>query len=138
MDKLPVLYLSSWEFFPEGFTGIVLLANGDKHWYLNGERHREDGPAEEYANGDKFWYLNGKLHREDGPAAEIGNNVMAWYFNGKYVVTSFKLKVSYVVLERGIPTDKMFGGLKVTQAKLLTAEGIIFIYDNLPGMAIEG
>ena len=26
---------------------------GDKHWYLNDECHREDGPAIEYANGYK-------------------------------------------------------------------------------------
>ena len=34
---------------------------GSKYWYLNGKKHREDGPAEEYANGDKYWYLNGKI-----------------------------------------------------------------------------
>ena len=43
---------------------------GDKSWFLNGERHREDGPAIEQANGHKEWYLNGKRHREDGPAIE--------------------------------------------------------------------
>ena len=34
--------------------------DGTKCWYLNGERHREDGPACEYADGDKEWHLNGK------------------------------------------------------------------------------
>ena len=29
-------------------------------WYLNGNLHREDGPAVEYTNGSKEWYLNGK------------------------------------------------------------------------------
>ncbi len=29
--------------------------DGNKHWYLNGERHREDGPAIEWADGDKWW-----------------------------------------------------------------------------------
>ncbi len=43
-------------------------ANGSKYWYLNGERHRTDGPAIEYANGDKYWYLNGERHRTDGPS----------------------------------------------------------------------
>ena len=33
-------------------------ADGTKHWYLNGNLHREDGPAIEYANGTKYWYLN--------------------------------------------------------------------------------
>lgn len=57
--------------------------DGTKIWYLNGERHREDGPAVEYANGDKEWYLNGELHREDGPAAEDANGDKYWYLNGE-------------------------------------------------------
>jgi len=31
---------------------------GTKYWYLNGELHREDGPAAEYADGSKYWYVN--------------------------------------------------------------------------------
>jgi hypothetical protein len=27
---------------------------------LNGQLHRTDGPAIEYADGDKSWYLNGQ------------------------------------------------------------------------------
>ena len=34
-------------------------------WYLNGKRHREDGPAREYASGTKVWYLNGKKLSEE-------------------------------------------------------------------------
>ena len=37
---------------------------GTKFWYLNGQYHREDGPAIEYANGDKSWWLNGKYITE--------------------------------------------------------------------------
>ena len=37
-----------------------IRSNGAKEWYLNDKRHREDGPAIEYANGTKKWYLNGK------------------------------------------------------------------------------
>ena len=58
-------------------------ADGDKSWYLNGKRHREDGPAIEDADGDKFWYLNGKQHREDGPAIEYADGDKSWYLNGK-------------------------------------------------------
>ena len=57
--------------------------NGDQFWYLNGERHREDGPAIEWADGDKVWYLNGERHREDGPAIERADGYKAWYLNGK-------------------------------------------------------
>ena len=60
----------------------VELANGNKYWYLNDKRHREDGPAMEYATGDKFWYLNDKCHREDGPAIELSNGDKFWYRNG--------------------------------------------------------
>jgi len=34
--------------------------NGNICWFLNGKRHREDGPAVEWYNGTKQWYLNGK------------------------------------------------------------------------------
>ena len=57
--------------------------DGTKHWYLNGERHREDGPACEWVDGTKFWYLNGKRHREDGPAIEWVDGSKYWYLNGK-------------------------------------------------------
>ena len=56
--------------------------NGDKYWYLNGKRHREDGPAIEYTNGDKEWWINDKRHREDGPAIE-SNGSKFWYLNDK-------------------------------------------------------
>ena len=66
-------------------------ADGSKWWYLNGNLHREGGPAVEYANGDKCWYLNGKLHRKDinpetgltMPAIEYSNGEKFWYLNGK-------------------------------------------------------
>ena len=58
-------------------------ANGNKEWYLNGKRHRVDGPAIEGANGYKAWYLNGELHRIDGPAVEQADGNKAWYLNGK-------------------------------------------------------
>jgi len=37
---------------------------GSKHWYINGERHREDGPAIETSKGIKGWYINGKQYTE--------------------------------------------------------------------------
>ena len=44
---------------------VKVLTNGDKSWYLDGKRHREDGPAIEYDDGSKSWYLDDKLHREE-------------------------------------------------------------------------
>ena len=56
---------------------------GDKEWYLDGQLHREDGPALEWADGFKEWYLNGQLHRTDGPAIEYANGDKSWFLNGK-------------------------------------------------------
>jgi hypothetical protein len=64
---------------------VRVYFNGSKSWYLNGKRHREDGPAFEGANGDKSWYLNGKSHREDGPAVEWADGYKAWYLNDERV-----------------------------------------------------
>jgi hypothetical protein len=58
---------------------------GTKYWYLNDKRHREDGPAIEYANGSKAWYINGLLHREDGPAVECVFGYYEWYYHGKQI-----------------------------------------------------
>ena len=34
---------------------------GTKCWYNEqGQRHREDGPAIEWADGTKYWHINGK------------------------------------------------------------------------------
>ena len=57
--------------------------DGDKHWILNGQLHRENGPAIEYTNGYRSWCLNGKLHRENGPAVEFTNGRKWWYLHGK-------------------------------------------------------
>jgi hypothetical protein len=44
---------------------VKVCASGNRSWYLNGKRHREDGPAIEYADGGKFWCLNGKHMTEE-------------------------------------------------------------------------
>jgi hypothetical protein len=62
--------------------GLIIDKDGTKSWFLNGELHREDGPAIEYKNGSKAWYINGKLHREDGPAVENSNGDKGWFLNG--------------------------------------------------------
>ena len=65
-------------------TGCVKYANGDKEWYKEGKRHREDGPAIESTCGDKFWYKKDQLHREDGPAIEYAHGTKFWYKEGKF------------------------------------------------------
>ena len=63
----------------------VEWAGGNKSWYRNGDLHREDGPAVENVSGYKAWYRDGKLHREDGPAIEWADGDKSWYLNGEYL-----------------------------------------------------
>ena len=63
---------------------LTIDSNGTKYWRLNGEVHREDGPAVELPDGTKCWYLNGKRHRVDGPAIEDSDGTKYWYINGQH------------------------------------------------------
>ena len=59
--------------------------NGNKHWYLDGKLHREDGPTIVTVDGTKFWHRHGKLHREDGPAIELVDGTKSWYLDDENV-----------------------------------------------------
>ena len=63
-------------------------------------RHRTDGPAVIGSNGDKMWYVNGARHRLDGPAAEYfisGDNL--WYVNGEYIFETDKRGKMYRLID---------------------------------------
>jgi hypothetical protein len=64
-------------------NGLHIDKDGTKEWFLNGEFHREDGPAVEWIDGSKFWYKDGKEHREDGPAVEWHDGNKEWFLNDK-------------------------------------------------------
>jgi len=49
---------NSFAQYPDDYK-IVQYPDGYKIWYINGNFHREAGPAIEHDNGDKYWYLNG-------------------------------------------------------------------------------
>ena len=60
----------------------VIHEYGEKFWYdSNGQFHRDDGPAQEYADGDKFWLQHDKRHRYDGPAVEYADGTNEWWLN---------------------------------------------------------
>ena len=64
----------------------VIDSSGTKRWYnADGQLHRLDGPAVEYADGYKAWWVNGQLHRLDGPTIDCANGYKAWYLYGKCV-----------------------------------------------------
>jgi len=72
-----------WDLQDQTGAYLVLYSGGTKEWYLNGKRHREDGPAIEGADGDNYWYLHGVPHREDGPAIEYSEEDKEWYLHGE-------------------------------------------------------
>lgn len=41
--------------------------------------HRKGGPAIEWESGAQGWYLNGERHREDGPAVECPMEVRSGF-----------------------------------------------------------
>lgn len=51
--------------------------------YINGKKHREDGPALINSDGYREWYKNGELHRDDGPAIIHPNGFEEFWINGK-------------------------------------------------------
>jgi hypothetical protein len=79
---MSLIKINRWNEIPENYTGIVETNDGSRHWYSNGRKHREDGPAIENINGSKAWWVNGKLHRVDGPAIEYADGDEHWYLNG--------------------------------------------------------
>lgn len=62
---------------------IVVGDDGSTKYLLNGKLHRLDGPAEKDATGE-CWWVNGERHRDDGlPACEYAGGSRAWWVNGK-------------------------------------------------------
>ena len=45
------------------FTGTVTWPDGYKEWWVDGKRHRLDGPACEWPNGHKEWWIDDKQVR---------------------------------------------------------------------------
>jgi hypothetical protein len=106
--------------------------NGTKCWYLDNRYHREDGPAWEGADGSKLWYRNGKLHRVDGPAIEWAFGSKQWWLNGEHVYGLGPIG-DYILIEDGLPSEIEWLGEQVTQRKVLTEKGFMYI-PNLPGI----
>ena len=59
-------------------------ANGDQAWYVNGQRHRLDGPAVISAAGTQEWWVNDQRHRPDGPAIIGAAGTQEWWVNGQW------------------------------------------------------
>jgi hypothetical protein len=63
-----------WREVPENYTGIVCYNSGPKIWYLEGKKHRTDGPAIIWTNGFvEYWHYNKRTTKE---AIELMNHIM--------------------------------------------------------------
>jgi hypothetical protein len=129
---MKTIKIKNYSEIPKGFTGIVEFTNGQKEWYLNGKRHREDGPAIIRPRGTKSWYLNGKRHRIDGPAIEYPDGSKVWWINDDYVYGSDPIG-EYILIEDGLPLEVEWLNKTITQRKVLTSDGIVYL-PNLPGL----
>lgn len=66
------------------FGPAVIYSCGTKEWWVDGKLHRRDGPAVEDVDGIQKWYVHGKLHRTDGPAVKYADGSNLWYLHGEY------------------------------------------------------
>ena len=67
---------------PDTKAGNMVIS-GYKSWYINGERHREDGPAMIYNSGVQLWFKHGKKHRLNEPAVIYSKTQQEWWVDGK-------------------------------------------------------
>jgi len=109
---------------PICFTGIAEMPNGSKYWFLNGNQHRENGPAVELANGSKQWYLNGQRHRVDGPACEDVDGEKVWYSDDEFLFVLSIERQPFIFIEEAEDGK---------QIKVLTPDETE-IWPNLPGL----
>ncbi len=71
---------------------VKVWPDGTQEWYLNGKRHREDGPAIIYPNVNQYWFKDGKEYSE-----EKWKNVTSKPCNGKVVeIDGVKYKLTMV------------------------------------------
>ncbi len=91
----------------------IEYANGYKAWLINGKLHREDGPAEIRSNGHKEWWFNGQQHREDGPAVEYADGRKKWYIKGERYTEAEYHKAIAPVKELTMPELEQLLGYKV-------------------------
>ena len=77
---------------------------GDIYYELNGQRHREDGPAIIIQDIVEMWYVKGKCHRLNGPAIEWADGTEEFYINGdkyedkdEWLLATREIKLSQIL-----------------------------------------
>ena len=77
-------------------TYTVKVDKDKTEWYLNGQLHREDGPAIEYSNGHKAWYLNGQQVTEQ----EFLNRTTTTELTLEQIATKFGISVDQLKIKK--------------------------------------
>lgn len=72
-------------------------------WFLDGKRHRLDGPAVEWSDGSTEWWYQGLIHRLDGPAIEHSDGSEWWYMGLRFIdvvsVDDFQTKIKETLIQ---------------------------------------
>ena len=88
----------------------IEYANGCKEWWQNDQYHRTDGPAIEYADGSKEWWQNDQCHRTDGPAVIYPDGSQWWYLNDRPLTEAEFLKATQPAVEMTVAdVEKLLG-----------------------------
>jgi len=64
---------------------IVTNEEGTTIYYLDGEIHRENGPAMIRKDGTVAWVKHGGFHRENGPAVTNSNGTAEYWLNDRHL-----------------------------------------------------
>jgi len=91
---------SKFYYKDKGFTTFhredgpaVEWSTGCTEWWIDGVRHRTDGPAiVDKIVKRKEWFVDGVRHREDGPAIVCESGYKSWYLNGRGMTEEEYLK----------------------------------------------
>lgn len=70
---------------PQLPNGRHVIAGGTQIYILNGQKHRENGPAEISTTGYKAWFWHGERHRKDGPAVVYADSSVEYWERGKFL-----------------------------------------------------
>ena len=72
---------------PKLSNGMHVLEGGTQIYTRNGEKHRDNGPAEIRRTGYQAYFHNGVLDRNDGPAVIHPNGTQEYWRKGKHIQT---------------------------------------------------
>ena len=91
----------------------IEYANGCKEWWQNDQYHRTDGPAIEHADGSKEWWQNDQCHRTDGPAVIYPDGSQWWYLNDRPLTEAEFLKATQPAVEMTVADVEKLVGKRV-------------------------